>query len=147
MNWLKSNSTSEEAGKVGLTLREMAWNANFGHPGAGTGSTTLVLSWLLSDKEICDNLINIMFHQLAGCVEEADNIEQTVHVKTLHFMFDINKAKEKKDHEKPLTKLLHCIKAIVKFKKCVYFPHYWAAHHHWLVFRLDLEKKELSYGM
>lgn len=147
VDWLKGVGSLCEIGLAIEVIEWMAWNTRFDPPGAGTSFTTLVLAWLLSDHKICDNLINMMFCQLAGHVEEEEALDHITHIETLCFMHDINKAKGQEDHKKPLTKLLHPIKAAVKTKKCLYFPHYWAIQHHWLVFKLDLENREISYCM
>lgn len=109
---------------------------------------TQIFGWLLLDEWMNDTLIDMMFSHLSECTEEDATLDSFVIIETMRFMHDINKARSETDHTNPLTTFLKCLEAHIRKSNydTLIFPVHLEEEKHWLVFKIDFDCQELSYG-
>ncbi|KAK1223303.1 hypothetical protein PQX77_013841 [Marasmius sp. AFHP31] len=129
-------------------MGELGWNEGMTLQGSGTNDTTFEFSRLVSDSKISGTLIDLMCHQLRERLELDKKRDNEFLIVPRTFMHDINRAKEKTDHQRPLTKYLGRLEARLKRLEVHYlvFPVFNEHAQHWLAFRVDFSKKIITYG-
>jgi hypothetical protein len=118
-------------------------------PGFGTGTTTHDFSaYLSSDHKMNDIYINMMFTHLGEHVEQDDTLDSIVVVETMHFMHEINKATSADYFRSSPTRLMSWLEQRLDSRDVdtMIFPAFLESQSHWLTFKLDFEKLELSYS-
>ena len=130
-------------------LNTVRWNEPTEIPGSGAGTTTHDFSAYLSDNlKMNDIHINMMFAHLGDRVERDDTLDAIVVVENLRFMREINKATSADYFQgSPTRSMLRLEQRLeVRGADTIIFPAFLESQSHWLTFKLDTEKFELSYG-
>jgi hypothetical protein len=130
-------------------LNMVRWNEPTEIPGSGTGTTTHDFATYLSDDlRMNDSHINMMFSHLGECVEQDDTLDAIVVVETLRFMREINMATSADYFRSSPTRSMSRLEQRLELRGAdtMIFPVFLESQSHWLTFKLDIEKYELSYG-
>ncbi|GLB42721.1 hypothetical protein LshimejAT787_1201700 [Lyophyllum shimeji] len=155
MKWLESylatsdSEVREMANTALCYVAALRWNEKTELPGAYNNSTTRLFAAYLSDDRMMNNdLINMMFAHLAERVEEDDELDSLVVIETLRFMNELDKAESPDYFDKASPKFLTRLEERFEGGRAdiLILPAYLKIQKHWLVFKLDFEAYELSYG-
>lgn len=149
--WLMTNFAAGDEEFRNVTRRRLLalrWNERTNIPGAGNLTTTLVFALLLSDDRMDDVLIDMMFSQLSERAERDPILDEFIIIETLRFMNDINKAISMEDHNEPLTPFLKRLEDRIRGTESdtLIFPAFLHVAKHWLAFKIDFRRLEVSYG-
>ena len=130
-------------------LNILRWDEPTEIPGSGTGSTTHDFAAYLSDNiKMSDIHIDMMFSHLGERVEQDDTLDAIVIVENMPFMHEIDKATSADYFQSSRTRLMSRLeqRSEARGTDTMIFPAFLESQSHWLTFKLDFEKFELSYG-
>jgi len=142
--WVKSlQATQEHEGHTHATLAHFAtlsWNAPLSQCGL-RGVTTLVLPQFLSDDRINKEAIDIMVHFLSKRIPPPNTL--VAQLSLSRFILSIH---TKDTFPSPSPPHIQQIKQWLSHISELYFPLFYEEHKHWIAFKVDIARKEVTYG-
>jgi hypothetical protein len=152
--WLESEiKTANGKGKemcfeAQRLLRVLRWSEETEVAGANQDRTHLFAAYLSNNTMMSTGHINMMFSHLSDRAETDDTIDTMVAIETLRFPMLLEKAKSANALKTKPSKFMTRLEKRVMDEelKHLIFPAYTEKQKHWIVVKVDFERKELSYG-
>ncbi|KAF9472306.1 hypothetical protein BDN70DRAFT_887167 [Pholiota conissans] len=151
MKWLEKErpreiiDSFEEAQQL---LHVLRWSEETEISGANRSSTHDFAAYLSNNDMMNTFHIDMMFAHISDRVEEDPGVDCSVAVETLRFWRELDKATSAKYFETYTSRFMHRLEKRLKDGEIAYlvFPVYFEKLAHWLVFKIDVESEQISYG-
>lgn len=124
-----------------LHFTGLGWNAPLTNYGL-KGVTTLALSQFLSDGRINDEGIDLMVHSLSS----KDTLPSDMFIAQLSLSNFISSIRGKNTPPSSSPSHIHQIEQRLPHVSELYFPSFYAEHQHWIAFKVDITRKEVTYS-